>query len=110
MTTEPGQPLAPCDPASLARQHLAAIAASLTDQGIPSRLTRLGGTPILTIEEAVGGTDSPTVAIDPDFSNGAGLRLDCTCVWTSSADTIPKTIAATIADVLNAIGPARGGI
>jgi hypothetical protein len=54
MTTELGQ-LAARDSASLVGQHLAAIAASLAEHGITGRVTRLGGTPVLTIDEPAGG-------------------------------------------------------
>jgi hypothetical protein len=105
MTTELSQSQASRDPASSAHQHLAAIAASLAEHGVASRLTRLGGTPVLTIDEAVGGPDSPTVAIDPDTSGDPGLRVDCTCIWTPSPGTSPQATADTIVTVLNAVRP-----
>ena len=108
MTTELGQSLTSRDPASFAQQHLAAIAAGLAEHGVTSRLTRLGGTPVLTIDEPIGGPDSATVAIDPDTSSGTGLRLDCTCIWTPAPDTSPEATADTIVTVLNAIRPSQG--
>ncbi|MGH3193140.1 MAG: hypothetical protein ACRDOL_38995 [Streptosporangiaceae bacterium] len=109
MTTEPGRPPALDDLASLARQHLAAIAASLTERGITSRLTLLGDTPVLTIDEPDSGMDSPTVAVDSDTSGGAGLRLDCTCIWTPAPGSSATATADTILTVLNAVRPAREG-
>jgi hypothetical protein len=105
MTTEVSQSRAARDPASSARQHLAAIAASLAEHGVTGRLTRLGGTPVLTIDEPSGGPDSPTVAIDPDTSGDSGLRLDCTCIWTPAPDTSPQATADAIVTVLNAVRP-----
>lgn len=103
MITELGQSLAPRESADFTGEHLAAIAASLSERGIASRLTRLGGTPVLTIDEPADGQDFATVAIDPDTSSGSGLRLDCTCLWTPAADATPKAIADTIVTVLDAI-------
>jgi hypothetical protein len=103
MTTELGQSLAPRDPASFTSEHLAAIAARLCERGITSRLTRLGGTPVLTIDEPAGGPDFATVTIDPDASSGSGLRFDCTCIWTPDSEATPKATADTIVIVLNAV-------
>ena len=105
MTTELSQSPASRDPASSAHQHLAAIAASLAKHGLTSRLTRLGGTPVLTVDEPAGGPDSPTVAIDPDTSGDSGLRVDCTCIWTPAPGTSPQATADTIVTVLNALRP-----
>jgi len=107
MTAEPSRPPAPRDLAALAQQHLAAIAASLTEHGITSRLTLLGDTPVLTIDQSDTGMDSPTVAVDPDTSGGADLRLDCTCTWTPAPDSTAAATADTILTVLNAVRPAR---
>ena len=107
MTAEPSRPPAPRDLAAFARQHLAAIAASLTERGITSRLILLGDTPVLTIDESGSGMDSPTVAVDPDTSGGAGLRLDCTCIWTPAPDSTATATADTILTVLNAVRPVR---
>ena len=109
VTNELGRPPAARDPASFARQHLAAIAASLTERGIASRLTLLGDTPVLTIDEPAAGPDSATVAVDPDTSVGTGLRLDCTCIWTPAPDSTATATADTILTVLNAVRPAREG-
>ncbi|MGH3182782.1 MAG: hypothetical protein ACRDOE_12880, partial [Streptosporangiaceae bacterium] len=87
MTTGPGPHATPGHQASTASQHLAAIAASLTGHGITSRLTRLGDTPVLTIDAPGTGPDPATIAIDPDTSTGPGLRLDCTCTWTPAPGT-----------------------
>ncbi len=109
MSTGPVQSPAPHDPASLARQHLSAIAASLAGRGVTSRLTLLGGTPVLTAAEPAGGPDSPTVAVDPDTSGGPGLRFDCTCIWTPAPGSTATATADTILTVLNAVRPVRQG-
>jgi hypothetical protein len=101
MTADPAPTPAPAAPPSAA-QHLAAIAAGLAGHGITSRLTRIGGTPVLTIDEPAAGPDHATVTIDP----GPGLHLDCTCIWTPAPGTTPQAAAATIRTVLNAIRPA----
>jgi hypothetical protein len=101
MTADPGHPAAPAGQASHA-QHLTAIAAGLAGHGITSRMTRIGGTPVLTIDEPAAGPDYATITIDP----GAGLQLDCTCIWTPAPGTTPQATAATIITVLNAIRPA----
>jgi hypothetical protein len=107
MTTAPRQHQPPpAAPASSAREHLAAIAASLAGHGLPSRLDILAGTPVLTIDEPAAGPDPAAVAIDPDTSGSPGLRLDCTCTWTPAPGTAPETTAATILAVLTAIRPA----
>ena len=103
MTTELGQSPAPRESANFAGEHLAAIAASLSEHGVTSRLTRLGGTPVLTIDEPADGPDFAAVAIDPDTSSDSGLRLDCTCIWTPASEDTPKATADTIVTVLNAI-------
>jgi hypothetical protein len=97
---------APSDPVS---RHLTAIAARLTARGVSSRLTRLGGTPVLTIEDPVAGANPTTVTIDPDTSNGPGLPVDCTCLWTPASGTGPEATADTIITVLNAVRPATNG-
>jgi hypothetical protein len=86
-----------------AGQHLGAIAARLTDRGIPSRVSRLGGTPVLTIEEPAAGPNAATVSIDPDTRNGPGLSIDCTCLWTPAPGTAPEATADMIITVLKAI-------
>lgn len=102
MTTRPGQDSPPPGPAASARRHLAAIADSLTSHGLASRLTVLGGTPVLDISQPAGGPDPPAVGIDP----GPGLRLDCTCTWTAAPGATAEATAATIRAVLDAIGAA----
>jgi hypothetical protein len=108
MITEPGPQPASRDQASHARQHLAAIAASLTGHGIPSRLTRLGGVPVLTIDQPGGGPDRATVSIDPGPGVGPGQQFDCTCIWTPAPGATPQATAGTIITVLDAIGRAAG--
>ena len=105
----PGQHQALRDQASRASQHLTAIAARLADHGIASSLTCLGGTPVLTIEEPAAGPNPAAVSIDPDTSNGPGLWIDCTCLWTPSPGTPPEATADTIRTVLNAIRPGTTG-
>jgi hypothetical protein len=105
MTTPPAQHPMPGTQASAAGQHLAAIAASLSGHGITCRLTRLGGTPVLTIDAPGDGEDLAAVAIDPDIYAGPGLRLDCTCTWTPAPGATPQATAATITAVLNALTP-----
>jgi hypothetical protein len=92
-----------CDQAG---QHLAAIAARLTARGITSRLTRLGGTPVLTIDQPGPGPYPVTVTVDPDPGTGSGLPVDCTCLWTPAPGTTPEATADTIITVLNALRPA----
>jgi hypothetical protein len=101
-----GSPAAAPDPAS---HHLAAIAARLTARGFASELTILGSTPVLTIEDPAAGPHPATVTIDPDISNGPGLPVDCTCLWTPAPGTAPEATADTIITVLNAIRPATNG-
>jgi hypothetical protein len=96
----PGQQPARSDQVS---QHLGAIAARLTDRGISSRLSRLGDTPVLTIEEPAAGPNAATVSVDPDTSNDHGLSIDCTCLWTPAPGTGPEATADTIITVLKAI-------
>jgi hypothetical protein len=100
MTPASVRPSAPSGPAS---QHLAAIAASLSGHGIASTLTRIGGTPTLTIGEPAAGPDHATVTIDPDPGGAPGLHLDCTCIWTPPPGAAPGATAATIIAVLNAL-------
>jgi hypothetical protein len=101
MTAHPGPPPPPAAQAGAAR-HLAAIADGLAGHGITSHLTRIGGTPVLTIDEPAAGPDYATITIDP----GPGLHLDCTCIWTPPPGTTPQAATATILTVLNAIRPA----
>jgi hypothetical protein len=104
MTTRPA--LAP----AAAEQHLAAIAASLDARGLPSRLTRPGGTPVLTVEIPGGGPDPDAVAIHPDpyAPPGPALQFDCTCIWTPAPGASPQATADVITAVLAALsrGPA----
>jgi hypothetical protein len=86
-----------------ARQYLTAIAASLNGHGITSRVTRLGGTPVLTIEEPAAGPNPATITIDPDLSTGHALAMDCTCIWTPAPGATPEATATTILTVLNAV-------
>jgi hypothetical protein len=95
-------------PREQARRHLTAIAASLTGHGIPSRLTSIGGVPVLTIEDTTGPHPA-TIAIDPDLATSTGQPLDCTCLWTPPPGTAPEATAATIRAVLNIIRPAATG-
>ena len=76
-------------------QPLGAIAARLTDQGITSRLSRLGGTPVLTVEEPAAGPNPDTVSIDPGTNGCVGLSIDCTCLWTPAPGTTPEVTADT---------------
>lgn len=99
MTTAPYLRAAPRDPARAARQ-LAAIAAALDSHGIASRVTRLGGTPVLTTGDPPAGPHAATVTIDPDISGAPALILDCTCSWTPALDATPQATAAVIAAVL----------
>ncbi len=99
MTTGPGQDPAPRGQDDRAYEHLAAIAAALTADGIACCLTR-AGTPSLTIEGPVG-PGSATVIIDPGTGNGPGPWIDCT--WTPALGTTPAAIAGTITAVMNAI-------
>lgn len=95
---QPPQPAGP-QPACGVSRHLAAIADSLASCGLASRLTVLGGTPVLDIGPPAAGPDSPAVAVDP----GPGLRLDCTCTWTAAPGGTAEATAATIRAVLDAI-------
>ena len=106
MITSTPQPSAPGPQASAAGQHLAAIATSLSGYGITSRLTRLGGTPVLTVDAPGVGEDLATIAVDPDTHVGPGLRLDCTCTWTAAPGATPQATAATITAVLDALSSA----
>jgi hypothetical protein len=104
MTTTPRQHQP--GPPSAARQHLAAIAASLTSRGLDSHVSDLGGTPVLTIGQPAEGTDPAVVAIDPDPGAGPGLRLECTCTWTPAPGDTPDATAGTVLAVLAALRPA----
>jgi hypothetical protein len=100
----PSQP-----PSDQVGRHLTAIAARLTARGIISRLTRLGGTPVLTIDQPTGGPYPVTVTVDPDTGTASGVPVDCTCLWTPAPGTTPEATADTIATVLNALRPAADG-
>jgi hypothetical protein len=95
MTTGPGH--------QQARQYLTAIAATLTVEGIPCRLTPKGGTPTLTIEEPGGAPNPITVIIGP--STGPGFWIDCTCTWTPPAAATPGATADTILAILDTLRP-----
>jgi hypothetical protein len=101
MTTRPTPQPPPPSQVSHARQHLAAIAATLTGHGIAARLTRLGGIPVLTIDQPGPGPDRATVSIDP--APGTGQQYDCTCIWTPAPGSTPQATAGTIITVLDAI-------
>jgi hypothetical protein len=103
MTIRPDPPASPGTQAVF--QHLAAIAVSLSGHGVTSRLTRVGGTPVLTIEGPGGEEDCATIAIDPDTYAGPRLRLECTCIWTPAPGASPQAIADTITAVLEALRP-----
>jgi|HubBroStandDraft_4_1064222.scaffolds.fasta_scaffold179557_2 hypothetical protein len=103
MTTRPTPPATPGTQAVF--RHLAAIEASLSGHGVTSRLTRLGGTPVLTIEGSGSGEDCATITVDPDTHAGPGLRLECTCIWTPAPDASPQATAAIITAVLDALRP-----
>ena len=96
-------------PRDQASQHLTAIAARLTARGITSRLARLGGTPVLTIDQLASGPYPVTVTVDPDTGTGSGLPVDCTCLWTPAPGTTPEAPADTIVTVLSALRPAIDG-
>jgi hypothetical protein len=102
MTTEPAPQPAPRGQPGDARAHLAAIAATLSGHGVPARLTRLGGIPVLTAGQPGDSPDRAAVSIDP----GPGLapQLDCTCIWTPAPGATPQATAGTIIAVLAAIG------
>lgn len=87
-----------------ADRHLAAVAACFTSHGIATRLSRIGGVPVLTIEEPTGGPDPATISINPDLSD-PDLPLECTFLWTPSPGMLPEAIADTIVAVLNAVRP-----
>jgi hypothetical protein len=91
-------------PRGQAGPHLAAIAARLIAHGVTSRLTRLGGTPVLTIDQPATGPYPVTVTVDPD--PGTGLPVECTCLWTPGPGTTPEATADTIVAVLAALRPA----
>ena len=76
MTTELGRSLADRDSASFVGQYLADIAGFLAERGIAGRVTRLGRTPVLTVDEPGGGPDAASIAVDPDTGGVFGLRLD----------------------------------
>src|SRR5580693_2849301 len=98
-TTPPQHQPPPANPASSAREHLAAIAG----HGLTSRLDILAGTPVLTIDEPAAGPDPAAVGIDPHTIGSAGRRLECPCTWAPAPGTAPETTAATILAVLTAI-------
>jgi hypothetical protein len=101
MTTEPAPQPAPRGQPGDTGQHLAAIAASLSGRGVPARLTRLGGIPVLTIDQPGAGPDRAAVSIDP--APGPGPQVDCTCIWTPAPGATPQATAGTIIAVLAAI-------
>jgi hypothetical protein len=105
MTTGHAPPRPPA-PAGQARQHLAAIAASLTPHGLTSRLAMIGPVPVLTINDPAAGPHAATIAVDPDPGTATGQPFDCTCIWTSAPGTTPQATADTIRAVLHAIHPA----
>jgi hypothetical protein len=109
MDTTPSPPAPPPAPPGPASQHLTAIAARLTARGITSHLELLGGTPVLTIEQAAAGPHPATITIDPDPGTTTGLPLDCTCLWTPDPGTTPEATADAIATVLHALRPATSG-
>jgi hypothetical protein len=104
MTTEPAPRPAPRGQPGDAGQHLAAIAATLSGHGVPARLTRLAGTPVLTIDPPGPGPHRGAVSIDP----GPGSQVDCTCIWTPAPGATPQATAGTILAVLAAISPGPG--
>ena len=106
MTTDPAPQPAPRGQPGDARQHLAAIAASLSGHGIPARLTRLAGIPVLTVDQPGAGPDRAAVSIDPGPGGGPGPQFDCTCIWTPAPGATPQATAGTILAVLAAIGRA----
>jgi hypothetical protein len=108
MTTGPGQPRRAA-PGEAARQHLTAIASSLTRHGLAGRLTRLAGTPVLTINDPAAGPGTATITIDPDLRTSTGLPLDCTCLWTPAPGDPPEATAAAIRTILATLRPAAGG-
>jgi hypothetical protein len=91
-----------------AHDQLSAVAAGLSGHGISIRLTRLGDTPVLTIEEPAAGPDPTTVSVDPDPGD-PGLPVECTCIWTPAPGATPQAIADTIITVLNAVRPLAAG-
>ena len=101
MTTSHGHRPAPRHQAS---QHLTAVADGLADRSVSIRLTHLGDTPVLTIEDSAAGQDPVTVSVDPDTSQ-PGLPLECTCIWTAAPGTSPEALAGTITAVLDAVRP-----
>jgi hypothetical protein len=105
MSTRPGQQPAPRGQHDRIYRHLADIAAALAADGIACRLTRLAGTPVLTIDAPGAGPDPVTIAVDPDTRAAPGLRLDCTCTWTPAPGTAPEAAAGAISAVLNALSP-----
>jgi hypothetical protein len=84
-------------------RHLSAIAARLADHGIASRLSRIGSTPVLSVEEPTAGPNPVTVSIEPNTSGGPGLSIDCTAIWTPAPGTAPQVTADTIMNVLEAV-------
>ncbi len=90
-------------------EYLAAIAAGITARGVPGRLTRIGGTAVLTIDQPAAGPDPITVTVVPGTGNDSGLPVDCTCLWTPAPGTTPEAAADTIAAVPNALRRAMKG-
>src|ERR1039457_3448272 len=90
MTTDPAPQPAPPGQPGAARQPLAAIAASLSGHGIPARLTRLAGIPVLTVDQPGAGPDRAAVSIDPGPGGGPGPQFDCTCIWTPAPGATPQ--------------------
>jgi hypothetical protein len=103
MTTEPAAAPAPHDQAG---RYLAVIAASLSASGIPSRLSRLAGTPVLTAAAPGGGPDPAMIAIHPDPYADPRPQFDCTCTWTPAPGASPQAVATAITAILNAVRPA----
>ena len=87
-----------------ASQQLAAVADGLAGRSIQVRLTRVGDTPVLTVEDSAPGQDPATVSADPDTTRPV-LPLECTCIWTAAPGTTPAAIADSIMAVLNAVRP-----
>lgn len=75
----------------------------MSGHGIPARLTRLGGIPVLTAGQP---GDSAAVSIDP----GPGPQVDCTCIWTPAPGATPQATASTIIAVLAAVSHDTPGL
>jgi len=102
MTTRPAPP-----PPSAQARHLADVAAVLAGHRLTIRRTRIGGTPVLTIEDHATGGAPATISVDPDTAS-PGPSLECTCIWTPAPGTTPGAVAGTILAVLDAIRPGTG--